>query len=189
MQRTKLFISSSAFAVFLSQISAAVDALHFLWRTGLLQPLSAAHTFDQVTLLSFYMQFSQHSKQSFSESSDVSWLYMLLLTSFSAFSKLVGPAVVRLFTLSISLIFDLFPLAVFRFSSSIFRNGLIFFRSLGAVISLVEVSKGSTVLTVFNESSAEVTGDRFCELVTAVDGTQTRPYLEMSSPQSHHMFL
>jgi hypothetical protein len=53
----------------------------------------------------------------------------------------------------------------FEYFSSVFGNGIIFFKSLEEVISSGEVSQGSIVLGIFNETSAEM-GNTFCDLVT-----------------------
>jgi hypothetical protein len=104
------------------------------------------------------------------------------------------PEKLELFALSIFLLFDFFPLFFCRFSpillaSSVkkrellfflikyflfvFGPRLIFFKSVENVISSREVSKGSLVLRVLNRVSAEI-GNTFGEVVTDIEGTQTR---------------
>ena len=55
----------------------------------------------------------------------------------------------------------------------IFGTGLIFLKSLEAVISSGEVSEENIVLSVHNDGSGEM-GNTFWNFVTKVEGTQTR---------------
>ena len=60
------------FGGFLSkEPSTAVDAFVFVWKTELLQPVYAAHTFDPVIFLGCFKYFYEHSEHFVSESSDV----------------------------------------------------------------------------------------------------------------------
>ena len=58
-------------------------------------------------------------------------------------------------------------LAIFTFEYFliVFVTRMIFFKSLEELISSEEVSQGSIVLGIFNETSAEM-GNTFCDLVT-----------------------
>jgi len=130
----------------------------------------------------FARSFPNTHSISLKKSSTVPYDYLFLLTSFLAFSDLIdlkerGGLHFRFLchlTLFLLCFFSLF-LDIIKSSAikkellffsieyylGVFCTGLTFFKSPEKVIISGEVSEGSTVLTVLNGVSAEVTGDRF----------------------------
>jgi len=80
-------------AVFISQsLSTAVDAFVVVWRPNLVQPVSAAHTFDTpINLRCLHVVFPALTACRFGIFSSllIENEYLFLMTPFSAFSDLV----------------------------------------------------------------------------------------------------